>query len=268
MYVLKDFNELTISDDFMFCKVMENKALCKEFIEMTLAGTIGSIKTIEPQHTMSLTTTAKSVRFDVLVQDEADRFYDIEMQVCNEYNIAKRMRYYQAALDMSMLDKGVSYNHLTDSIIVFVCLFDAIGSRLPVYTFENICREDRTLKLQDGSKKIILNAADFTQAQDERLRGFLEYIKTGKSTTDFTRRIERMVQAVRTNEQARQEYQWVSGHIMDARDSGFAQGLSQGLSQGAYQANQQTAKLMKQHKYPCDEILMITGLSQTEIELL
>ena len=113
-----------------------------------------------------------------------------------------------------------------------------------------------------------MNAADFKQAQDERLRGFLEYIKTGKSTTDFTRRIERMVQAVRTNEQARQEYQWVSGHIMDARDSGFAQGLSQGLSQGAYQANQQTAKNLLAIGLSIENIIQATGLSKSEIEHL
>ena len=30
----KPFEELTISDDFMFCKVMEHEHICKEFLEM------------------------------------------------------------------------------------------------------------------------------------------------------------------------------------------------------------------------------------------
>ncbi len=30
----KTFEELTISDDFMFCKVMEHEPICKEFFEM------------------------------------------------------------------------------------------------------------------------------------------------------------------------------------------------------------------------------------------
>ena len=30
----KTFEELTISDDFMFCKVMEHEPICKEFLEM------------------------------------------------------------------------------------------------------------------------------------------------------------------------------------------------------------------------------------------
>jgi hypothetical protein len=30
----KPFEELTISDDFMFCKVMEHEPICKEFLEL------------------------------------------------------------------------------------------------------------------------------------------------------------------------------------------------------------------------------------------
>ena len=31
----KPFEELTISDDFMFCKVMEYEPICREFLEMS-----------------------------------------------------------------------------------------------------------------------------------------------------------------------------------------------------------------------------------------
>ena len=30
----KPFEELTIADDFMFCKVMEQESICKDFLEM------------------------------------------------------------------------------------------------------------------------------------------------------------------------------------------------------------------------------------------
>ena len=44
------------------------------------------------------------------------------------------------------------------------------------------------------------------QAEDTELKGFLEYLKTGKTNTEYTGRIETMIQAVKHNEQARQEY--------------------------------------------------------------
>ena len=121
-------------------------------------------------------------------------------------------------------------------------------------------KEKSSPNLQDGAKKIILNAAGFKQANDDTLRGFLEYLKTERITTEFTRRLENMVQAVRSNEQARQEYQWVSGHIMDARDSGFAQ--------GSHQKALETARLMKQRNYPVSEICLMTGLTKEEVEAI
>ena len=39
----KPFEELTIADDFMFCKVMEDESLCKTFLELLLTGKVGKI---------------------------------------------------------------------------------------------------------------------------------------------------------------------------------------------------------------------------------
>ena len=96
------------------------------------------------------------------------------------------MCYYQAAIDISFLDKGSHYKALNDSYIIFVCLFDAIGNGKPLYTFENICLEDRQTLLQDGTKKVIINAEAFGKTEDAELKGFLEYVKTGTANTDFT----------------------------------------------------------------------------------
>ncbi len=122
---------------------------------MILANEIGKIAYLSPQNTVAVGIEAKSIRVDILVKDENGKSYDIEMQVSNEHNLPKRLRYYQAALDISFLDKGLHYKTLNDSYIIFVCLFDAIGKGKPLYTFENICLEDRQTLLQDGAKKVI-----------------------------------------------------------------------------------------------------------------
>ena len=135
----KPFEDLTISDDFMFCKVMEYAPICKEFLEILFSVKIEKITYLSPQNTVTTNSEAKTVRLDVLVKDKAGTSYDIEMQVGNEYNIPKRMRYYQSVLDVAFLDKGYSYKALNDSFIIFICLFDPIGSNKAIYTFENIC---------------------------------------------------------------------------------------------------------------------------------
>ena len=112
----KPFEDLTIADDFMFCKVMEYEPICKEFLEMLFNAKIEKITYLSSQNTVTTNSGAKTVRLDVLVKDGSGTSYDIEMQVGNEYNIPKRMRYYQAVLDVAFLDKGYSYKALNESI--------------------------------------------------------------------------------------------------------------------------------------------------------
>ena len=254
--MLKKFEDLTLQDDFMFCKVMQNPDLCKKLIEMILTDTIGKIAYISIQHNINTYEQAKSVRFDVLVQTEDGKFYDVEMQVSNEKNISKRMRFYQAAIDISFLDKGNFYNDLNDSFIIFICLFDVLGKNRSIYTFENICLEDKNISLQDGTKKVIINAEAFKDTKNKELKEFLEYLKTGKTKSEFTREIETMIQAVKNNEQARQEYRLMSTFEMDARYKGI------------YETKRETAKILKQLGDSLQKIMQVTGLTESEIEKL
>ena len=146
--------------------------------------------------------------------------------------------------------------------IIFVCLFDAIGKGKPLYTFENICLEDRQTPLQDGTKKVIINAEAFGKAKDAELKGFLEYLKTGAINTEYTGRIETMIQAVKHNEQARREYRFMSGFEMDARE----EGRSEGFADGSYQTKLETARLMKEENCEISFIQKMTGLSKEEVE--
>ena len=77
-----------------------------------------------------------------------------------------------------------------------------------------------------------------------------------------------MIQAVKNNEQARQEYRFMSGLEMDAREEGIQQGIQQGFADGSYQTKLETAKLMKHANCELDFIMQITGLTEAEIEQL
>ena len=108
--------------------------------------------------------------------------------------------------------------------------------------------------------KVIINAEGFKDTKDKELKEFLEYLKTGKTKSEFTRRIEEMIQTVKQNEQARQEYRLMSTFEMDARYKGFSEGLKQ--------KSIETAKLMKLKNFDTALIKEITGLSEAEIEKL
>ena len=155
-----------------------------------------------------------------------------------------------------------------------MCLFDAIGKGKPLYTFENICIEDGQTLLRDGTKKVIINAEAFSKSEDAELKGFLEYVKTGTVNTEYTGRIETMIQAVKQNEQARQEYRFMSGFEMDAREEDIQQGLRQGIQQGkslglaegSRQKALETARILKQLGDSVKKIMQATGLTQEEVK--
>ena len=104
--------------------------------------------------------------------------------------------------------------------------------------------------------KVIINADAFKDTEDKDLKEFLEYLKTGKAKSEFTKEIEEMVQTIKNNEQARQEYRLMSTFEMDARYKGI------------YENKRETAKLMKLKNFDIALIKEITGLPESEIEKL
>ena len=119
---------------------------------------IDHIEYPELQKGIKTDADAKSVRLDVYVKDGKGTVYDIEMQVADTKELQKRTRYYQGMIDLQMIDKGQAYKQLKPSYIIFICPFDTFGKGRHIYTFQNICKEDTSILLDDGAAKIFLNA--------------------------------------------------------------------------------------------------------------
>lgn len=90
-----DYSELKFTDNFIFCKVLENNLdLCKELLELILEIKIKKVVLADKEKTLDVTPDGKSVRLDVYVEDAVGTVYDIEMQVTSKWNLPKRSRYY------------------------------------------------------------------------------------------------------------------------------------------------------------------------------
>ena len=121
-------------------------------------------------------------------------------------------------------------------------------------------------------KKIILNSKAFQETDDKELQGFLRYVKTGIVTTEYTGRIEQMIQTVKRNKQLRKEYHVLPAALMDAFDEGEERGKSLGLAEGeargSRQAKLETAKNLLHFGLSVENIAQATGLSPAEVEAL
>ena len=75
---LKTWENLDITDDFLFGKVMRNPEICKQMIEAILDIKIDRIEYPEEQKAIDMTVDSKSVRLDVYVKDTKDVIYNID----------------------------------------------------------------------------------------------------------------------------------------------------------------------------------------------
>ena len=274
----KRFDDLTITDDYMFCAVMQDKSICTTVLNMVLADSIGPISDITYQKTFDQAGYAKGIRLDVWVTDSNGSVYDVEMQTTNQQDLAKRLRYYQSVIDVSSLEKGGHYTDLPDSFIIFFCPFDYLNRGLPVYTFKTVCSEDNVIVLADGVTKVIINSTAADKTPDPELKAFLEYMNGITSDSPFIRKIERYIKELKENEGRRKEYMLIQAFEMDARKDGIQQGIQQGLRQGiqqgkslglaegSRQAKLETARILKQLGDSVKKIMQATGLSQEEVE--
>lgn len=153
---LKQFDDLTIQDDFVFFKIMQNEKLSTKITQTILGEKIGTITKLTTQKIIKNSYGSKVVRLDVLVKDDESRLYSIEMQMMNEDCIIFRLRYYQGSIDVSLLESEQGYNELPNVIIIFLCRKDPLGYNIPVYILKNYCLQTNSV-VENGTTHIIIN---------------------------------------------------------------------------------------------------------------
>lgn len=222
---LKTWENLDITDDFLFGKVMRNPEICKRMIEAILDIKIERIEYPEEQKVIDMTADSKSVRLDVYVKDTKDVIYNIEMQPVKRDNLPKRSRYYQGMIDLNLIEKGDSYKNLNQSYVIFICCFDLFGRNRCKYTFENRCIEEPDIPLEDGTVKIFLNSKGDLSGLNATLRAFLSYINNGTlSENTFITLLDNEIKKARENLEWRREYMTLFMRDQENQELGRAEG--------------------------------------------
>ena len=133
----KPFEELTISDDFMFCKVMEHEAICKEFLEMLFAIKIEKITYLVSQNTVTTNSGSKTIRLDVLVKDKfgtsyvIEMFFPIDIPVYrkNEFCLVAKHRYcMEPAASVPLLQRSYAKSLTAQLLFSVLCYGTKAGS--------------------------------------------------------------------------------------------------------------------------------------------
>ena len=133
---MKKYEELDITDPFIFAKVMSEKELCKPLLENILKIKIRDIVYVDYEETIQMTAKSKGIRLDIYVEDDNNTVFNLEMQTTTYKELPKRSRYYQWIIDLNMIEKGESYDILKESYVIFICTFDFFEKGRSVYEFD------------------------------------------------------------------------------------------------------------------------------------
>lgn len=272
----KPLNELKFSDNFIFCKVLRNKKLCKKMLEILLSIQIDKIEYIESEYPLDEYYNQRGIRLDVFVKD-SDRIFDLEMQAGNYNDILMRARYYTSATDFSCTPRRTKFKSLKESYIIFICKDDPFNLELPCYTVKQSFFEAPDFSINDKTHKIFYNTSAWDKVIDKNIKAVLKYIYTDDPSTDFTIELENSVRNVKTEPSFKDDYMYfmdiveeekeIASNIAreEGRKAGIKEGREEGREEGTIQTYMKLINMKLAKNIPIEQIAEQIELSVEEI---
>ena len=241
MRTKRRLQDLTIKDNFMFCAVMSEEENCIGFLEMVLGFPIAKID-VSYERNMVYHPEYKGIRLDVYAKDEANKHYNVEMQVRREISIEKRARYYHSQMDMELLSAGISYEELPDTFVIFICDYDPFGKGVYCYTCRTKCEEDASLEYEDGCRTIYLS----TKGKDEEkvpksLVRFLKFVAADIEQSDqnfeddYVEQLQKSIHTVKESREMGERYMIFEEMMEEERRAGHIEGELQAKKDSIYE---------------------------------
>lgn len=226
----KRLQDLTIKDNFMFGAVMSIEENCIAFLEMVLGFPIEKV-VVSKKRSMIYHPEYRGVRLDIYARDEKHTHYNVEMQARRQADLGKRSRYYHSQIDVECLEKGLPYEELPNTFVIFICDFDPFGCGLYYYSFQNECQEDTRAKLCDGNKTIFLSTKGKNKEQmPQSLVKFLKFVEAdlAESEEDFddelVKQFQTSIRKIKTSREMGERYMLFEELLKEERQEGLAQG--------------------------------------------
>ena len=225
------------TNDLIFRWVMEHEENCLAILWAILPELkITAVKRRENEHPVNYLAfdDERGVRFDAIIEDDRERFYDVEMQVANQPGLGKRVRYYQAQIDQETLKKGEDYDDLRESYIIFFCAFDPCGQDRRLYQFHYYEDDDRQLRLPTNSHVILINALG-TQGQiTPALAAVLDVMNRRRDNANpLAVRLVKEIDGYNRDKKRRRALMNLKMRLKDERRLGLSEGRAEGRDEMA-----------------------------------
>jgi predicted transposase/invertase (TIGR01784 family) len=261
-----DYEELNITNRFMFNKVMSDDKLCSRVLQSLTGKNVSEVKSLVAEKYLQITEDGRGVRYDVFVEDSEDVLYDAEMQnYDNAGELPLRTRYYQSMIDLSMMDMGYRFSQLKESYVIFICTFDPFGKGERCYDFSNRSGKKGELSLGDKRTILIYNVTGKSDNLNDDTNEFLDFVKDGTVSGTLSDSLNKAVKDARHNKEWRAEYMMHMANYWDNIEQGKELGMEIGIERGsAISLINLVEKYMNRHNSSLENTLQILDVSMED----
>ncbi len=127
----------------------------------------------------------------------------------------------------------------------------------PVYFFENICRNDGEVKLDDKAYKVFFIASEYAKMEGSEERSFFKFLSGLGAESELTKSIEEKVSFAKKNMRWRKQYMTWQQTIDEEKDIAYEEGREEGIEEGRVDAAE---NLLRMGAITDEQISQATGL--------
>lgn len=153
---MERIKEMRLIDDIFMSKVFEDRACAEVLLRAILKKNDLKVKNVNVQYDIK-NLQGRSVRLDILAEDEIGKIYDIEVQRSNTGADAKRARYNISLLDANITEPGDTYKKLAETYVIFITESDVFKAGKAVYHIDRVIRETKKI-FEDEAHIIYVNS--------------------------------------------------------------------------------------------------------------
>lgn len=133
---------LCLIDDEFMSKVFEDKECAEVLLRAILKKRDLKVTDVRVQYDIK-NLQGRSIRLDILAEDEAGKLYNVEVQRNNHGAAPKRARYNSSLLDANITDAGEDYKNLAETYVIFITENDIFNAGKPLYHVERMVKETK-----------------------------------------------------------------------------------------------------------------------------
>ena len=183
---------IPITNGFAFAEVFtKDMEVTRQFVEVITGKKISDIRVAHPERTVLAGITSKSIRYDLLLESQKE-YIDLEMQLYNDDDVLRRIRYYHSAMDAEVTRRGELYSDLKDSIVIFIYMNnDPFKKGRTIYEIKKTLADCDNMIVEDGQYSFIVNFSAFRKRTDNtELEYLVDYFRKREVNGKLTERID------------------------------------------------------------------------------